>query len=872
MLFGLSWGLVDSALYAVISYSLMIGGIFIAANITNSNVDRPYNMGDVLGSYVSIFIGAVYFGASAMNIQTLKRGLIWAGNIFAVIDRVPPIDIYKQDSESIDEIKDDIIFEKVSFKYEGRNQIILDDVSLTFKSGKTTALVGPSGCGKSTIIRLLERFYDPVDGKILVNSKDLRTLNLQEYRRKIGYVGQEPCLLNESIRNNLLNSNPDATDEELIEALKQAQAYDFVLKLPKGIETEVGGVGSKLSGGQKQRIAIARALLKKPDLLILDEATSALDSENERAVQAAIDNIGRTHSITTVVIAHRLTTIRNAEFIYVLNNGKIAEEGNHRSLIDTDGLYSLYFKSQEMANLVYDRKDHKIHKYGEEEILKEGEHSSLLSEWNKQVYEDKSSYEIFKKLWPYNKPKFLIFVLLVGWTIVASALPIVSIYIVKWLFSYMGNDYGHMREQMAIYCPVILGIGVIIFTAQTITRYSLQILSLSMTNWIRKELYESLVNQPIQFYDNKVNSTGNLTGILAADSRVVNGASVELYILMFQGTVGMVAGVIVGFVNEWNLGLVIFGLLPATSFWAYFQMVVQITPPPKASKYSDMERTIISDSISNYTTILSLAQQESYVGRFYDWGKGDKQNTSLKLDLWQTHWFSVAYAASNALINGYVIPMQYVMASNIEDGNDKRAQFIWLIAGIYGSLSLSLAMFNSPNYNKGKQSANKVFSMIETPQEGNQKSSTPDGSRDISLEEANGDIEFHNIWFKYPSSWDWVLKNFSFKIRGQESVGFVGESGCGKSTVTLLLLRFYEPNKGFITIGGTKITEFSIKSLRETFGLVQQEPIIFNCSIMENILYGKPSATAQEIKRAAKLANASSFIDTLTREEIDNKR
>ena len=182
---------------------------------------------------------------------------------------------------------------------------------------------------------------------------------------------------------------------------------------------------------------------------------------------------------------------------------------------------------------------------------------------------------------------------------------------------------------------------------------------------------------------------------------------------------------------------------------------------------------------------------------------------------------------------------------------------------MFGSLSLSLAMFNSPDYAKGKASALKVFNMIESTQEGKVNSWVPDGSRDISLEEARGDIEFHGVWFKYPSTCDWVLKNFTFKIHSQESIGFVGESGCGKSTVTLLLLRFYEPNKGYITIGGTKITEFSIKSLRSIFGLVQQEPIIFNCSVMENILYGKPHATTQEVKRAAELAKADIFIEKL---------
>ena len=318
VLFGLSWGMIDSMIYVTQSYALMIGGFFIAGGVTNGNVDRTYNLADTFGASMSITMGAMYIGSSAMNIQVLRRGLACAGSIISIIDRVPQINIYDESAENIQAIDDDITFENVSFKYEGRNKTILDDVSLCFKSGKTTALVGPSGWGKSTIVRLLERFYDPTEGKVLVGDKDLKCINLQHYRRKIGYVGQEPCLLNESIKNNLLNANPDATDEEIIDCLKLAQAYDFVLKLPNGINTDVGGVGNKLSGGQKQRIAIARALIKKPDLLILDEATSALDSENERAVQSAIDNVKKTHVITTVVVAHRLTTIQNADLIQII--------------------------------------------------------------------------------------------------------------------------------------------------------------------------------------------------------------------------------------------------------------------------------------------------------------------------------------------------------------------------------------------------------------------------------------------------------------------------------------------------------------------------------------------------------------------------
>ena len=506
----------------------MIGGFFIAGHINNGNVDRTYNMGDVIGCYVPLSVGVIYLGASAMNIQTLKRGLDWAGKILAVIDRKPSIDIYNQDAESIDRISD-IELDNVSFKYEGRNKVVLDGVSLCFKNGKTTALVGPSGCGKSSIIRLIERFYDPSEGQVLVNSKDLKSIQLQQYRRKIGYVGQEPCLLNETIRENLLNGNPGATDYEIEEALKHAQAYDFVQKLPKGINTDVGGVGSKLSGGQKQRIAIARALLKKPDILILDEATSALDSENERAVQAAIDNIGRTQSITTIVIAHRLTTIQNADFIYVLNEGKVVEMGKHEMLIKENGLYHSYFKSQEVANSVCIGKLHKEKQEDQADSKTEEELLANIEDQNVNVVEQPNIFKTFMRLLPYNRPKVFITVLFIGWTVAAVGLPISTIYILKWLFSYNGHDSDYIKSKMAIYCPIIFGIGWVVFIASAINRCTLQILSLTMTNLVRNDLYKALISQPIQFYDKKENSTGQLTGILSVDSRVITAISVHVF-------------------------------------------------------------------------------------------------------------------------------------------------------------------------------------------------------------------------------------------------------------------------------------------------------------------------------------------------------
>jgi ATP-binding cassette subfamily B (MDR/TAP) protein 1 len=214
--------------------------------------------------------------------------------------------------------------------------------------------VGPSGSGKSTIVQLIERFYDPEKGAILIDGEDIKSLNLKSLRQTLGYVGQEPVLFNTSIKENILFGKSDATDEEIKDALQNSNAWQFIEKKmgSQGINTSVGSAGGKLSGGQKQRIAIARAFIKQPKILLLDEATSALDKKNEQIVQQAIDRIKeKLGSITTIVIAHRLSTIKEADNILVLKYGELKEEGSHASLLQQypDGIYANFVKQQEAA-------------------------------------------------------------------------------------------------------------------------------------------------------------------------------------------------------------------------------------------------------------------------------------------------------------------------------------------------------------------------------------------------------------------------------------------------------------------------------------------------------------------------------------------
>ncbi len=241
-------------------------------------------------------------------------------------------------------INEGIHFNNFSFSYPGYTNLVLKEIDLYLPRGKTLALVGASGAGKSTFADLLPRFYDPTSGCITIDGIDLRQFELKSLRKAMGIVSQNTFLFNESVRNNLLYARPNATEDDLVRAAKQANAYEFIINLSQGWDTNIGDRGVMLSGGQRQRLAIARALLQEPEILILDEATSALDTVSERLVQEAIEELSRER--TTLVIAHRLSTVQNADQIAVLDRGRVVETGTHEELLEKNGYYSRLYSMQ----------------------------------------------------------------------------------------------------------------------------------------------------------------------------------------------------------------------------------------------------------------------------------------------------------------------------------------------------------------------------------------------------------------------------------------------------------------------------------------------------------------------------------------------
>ncbi len=298
--------------------------------------------GQLVSALIYMIMVAGPIGALTGIYGQLREATGAAERIFELLDAAPEIADAPDARPLLQPIAGAVRVEDLSFRYGPRNPLALRGISLAVAPGETVALVGPSGAGKTTLAHLLVRFYDPVGGRILIDGEDLRAVTVQSLRESVGVVAQEPALFGGTVAENIAYGQLGASDEAIVAAARAANAHGFIMDLPEGYDTIVGERGVRLSGGQRQRIAIARAILKDPRLLILDEATSSLDNESEAAIQVALERLMRGR--TTIVIAHRLTTVEHADRIVVLDHGTVVEEGTHPQLLARDGLYARLYE------------------------------------------------------------------------------------------------------------------------------------------------------------------------------------------------------------------------------------------------------------------------------------------------------------------------------------------------------------------------------------------------------------------------------------------------------------------------------------------------------------------------------------------------
>ncbi|EPB87935.1 hypothetical protein HMPREF1544_05226 [Mucor circinelloides 1006PhL] len=862
---------------------------------------------------LSMILGSVGLFTFPINLAAISAAQGSAYRMFAVIDRVPDIDVDDKEGVFLDSITGDIEFKNVVFSYPTRSDAtILDTLSLKIKAGMTVAFVGPSGSGKSTTIQLMQRFYDPLSGSISLDGHDIKTLNVKHLRQSIGVVAQEPSLFNMSIRQNILmGSDKEVSDEKIISACKVANCYTFISQLPDGYDTLVGEHGCMLSGGQKQRIAIARAILKNPSILLLDEATSALDTQSERLVQSALDKASLNR--TTIVIAHRLSTIKNADLIVVLDHGCIAEQGKHDELLEKDGVYASLVKKQMITDITDGSlksdddtesedllQQETLHVQKQAEALKSEVVALDLSQTNTVNYQDQkkileiegdspadianttAAYDLrlksiredkerlkkqdapFKKVFMQMRPEWKFLATGVLSAVIAGAVyPIYAFLLsrVVTILSLPGVDISAGPMQGAnLYAFSFFMLAVASFVGYGGQNFSFELAGEFYTKRLRAELFAAFLRQEVGYYDQSENTAGALTTRLALDTRNVNEMITKAWGDATQLIATVVVGLVIAFVHSWALTLILLLMSPFIIIATAYETSIHRGFEDKTQKANSLSGEVGGEAIREVRTIASLNKQSYFEDRFFQTTEHPHKLTQRKAYL-----SSIGFALNRG-IGLYTNAVSFYAGMRlIVNGTISFPQmFTTMTVMISTSENIGNSSVFASSLQRAKYSALATFEVLER-----QPKIDPQLE---GIEPANGtvdgDIDFKDVRFAYPARPDIDIFRGQFNLHGKsgQTIAIVGPSGCGKSTTIGMLQRWYDTQSGSVALDTNNVKSYTLSNLRSHMAIVIQEPVLFDMSIIDNIRFGVDDSievTQQEVEDACKAANIHEFISGL---------
>ncbi|KAK4485731.1 hypothetical protein RD792_008377 [Penstemon davidsonii] len=798
------------------------------------------------------------------NVPFIIEALAAAKRIFEMIDRVPDIDPENDSGKVIENVRGQIEFREVYFSYPSRkDEQVLEELNLKITPGQKVGLVGGSGSGKSTIISLLERFYDPVKGDILLDGHRIKRLQLKWLRSQIGLVNQEPVLFATSIKQNILFGKEDASVELIVRAAKSANAHDFIIKFPQGYDTQVGQLGVQLSGGQKQRIAIARALLRDPRILLLDEATSALDAQSESMVQDAIDkaSLGR----TTIVIAHCFTSIRNVDKIVVLESGRVLESGSHAELMAINngegGIYSQMLKLQksEIPN-----EASSLYAHSPTYTALSSIQNSPASSFNSYYERDEKSNKFSTpnpsqwRLLEMNAPEWKRALLgCLGAVIFGAILPINACFMGSLVSVYFIDNRSEIKSETKFYSFMFLGIGFITFFSNLLQHYNFAIMGERLTKRMREKVLQNVFTFEVGWFDQDENTSAAVCNRLASEANMVRSLVGDRISLLVQVFANAFLSFALGLIVTWKVSAVVIAIQPLIIASFYYKTVLMTQMSENAQEAQNEGSQLASEAVVNHRTITAFSSQNRIINLFEATLEGPKKESIRQ------SWISGVGLSTSQFLTVAAVTLTFWYGGTLMSKGLLTSKQLFLAFFILMSTGKTIADAGTmtSDLSRGSSAVGSVFAIID--RKSKIESDNEEGIK-ASDQTLKGKIEFDGVFFSYPSRPEvMIFQGLSLKIDAGTTIALVGESGSGKSTVIGLIERFYDPIKGTVLIDDYDVKSYNLRDLRSHIALVSQEPALFSGTIYDNIVYGRDDATEAEIIEAATLANAHEFISSM---------
>ena len=810
---------------------------------------------------IVLMLGVEIFRPLRELVQLYHDGMIAmssAEGIFDIMDA--PVDVADAaTSPSPLQLAPEVTFEGVNYAYSGGRRPALHDLSFTLNAGETLGLVGPSGAGKSTIVWSILRFFDPQSGRVLLGGTDIREISLSQLRDQVAVVTQDTYLFHGTVAENLRFGGPNATQEQLEVAAKTANAHDFISHLPQGYDTIVGERAVRLSGGQKQRIAIARAVLKDAPILILDEALSNVDAENEAVIQVALDHLmeGR----TTLIIAHRLSSVVKADRIIVLEDGRLVESGNHGELVAAGGVYAELMAQQRELDEEEPGGHQDAHGHDASTHAAVQDASAFVPQ---PAHQGEGHHH-------HAVPS--------GGAAHAPASRIGFLTVWRRLFQLVRPWRGELALTFLLglaHHSSIIGLSVIsaLLVGQVITGGELTVLLVLLgvfvplaafftwaESWVAHDLaYRLLAEMRVDVY-NKLDplTPAYMVRRRSGDLVSIVGGDVELVEFFFAHTITPAFVAIL--VPAGVLATLAFVAWPIALVLSPFLLAVAISPFMAQKRSEGLGDELRSQLGDVHAHMVDSIQGMREISAF---GQGPARTAEMVDNSWRFAHFQLRFLKERAFQIGFIegmtalggLAVLTMGAWLMIEGEISRPQLILsVILSVAAFAPISDIARTIKQLMETLAAARRLFVVHDEPVP------VVDGpgvqAHENGLSPA---ISFDHVGFSYGHGEAQALHGVSFDVEAGQTVALVGRSGAGKTTCANLVMRFWDPGEGHVRLNGHNLRDYELDDLRRQIALVSQDTYLFNASIRDNLRLGKIEASDSEIEAAAQQANAHEFI------------